>query len=692
MDEERTNGAVPLQPMQRTMSSETDRTVTFDLQPSAEDWPTSNKEEELQDYDSPLPSQPDWPLNTPVASNIRRRISTANIDQEAKRRSVRLEKSEATLRPEDDNETDDVGSLHHHTRNQSSLPQFFFERQRDSFFHTPSEETLTRDVEQAEDPGEPPQKEKAEKDMNLINWEGPDDPENPQNWKASKKWWMTIGMSMMTFCITFASSIFSTDTIVTARDFHLSIEVTTLGTTLFVLVSSYPTQIQKLHGFELIFLFIQGFAFGPLCWGPTSELLGRTIPLYLGFVCFMIFQVPVAVASNIETILLCRFLGGMFGCAPLAVVGGALSDMWDPVGRGVAICFFAAALLLGPVIGPIVGGFVTESYLSWRWTAWITLIVAAVFLVFGACTIHESYAPVLLSRKARKIRFATKNWAIHAKADENQVDFHDLITKYFLRPFAMLAFEPILTMLTTYIALTYGTLYCFFVAYPLSFQEQRHWSAGIGALPFLGMTGGVILGGGSLIYVTKTRFAASIKKNGKIVPEERLPPMIVGSILLPVGLFWWAWTSPPDVSWVAQVLAGIPIGAGILMIFMQYVIPPLPPSNASELTGSPNRGLNYIIDVYLMYANSAIAANTLMRSLAGSTFPLFARPMYTALGIPWGMSLLGFLAAAMIPVPICFYIYGKQIRQRSRFAPTGAKMQAILKQQKMQGGGGGGHH
>jgi MFS transporter, DHA1 family, multidrug resistance protein len=150
--------------------------------------------------------------------------------------------------------------------------------------------------------------------------------------------------------------------------------------------------------------------------------------------------------------------------------------------------------------------------------------------------------------------------------------------------------------------------------------------------------------------VTKTRFARKMKKHGRVIPEERLPPMILGSIILPIGLFWFAWTSSPHITWVPQVIAGVPIGWGILMIFLQ--------------------GLNYIIDVYMWHANSAIAANTLLRSLAGAGFPLFARAMYLNLGVNWATSLLGFLCIAMIPAPILFYIYGAKIRKMSKFSPS----------------------
>lgn len=88
-------------------------------------------------------------------------------------------------------------------------------------------------------------------------------------------------------------------------------------------------------------------------------------------VCFTIsaiFQIPVAVAQNLATILICRFLIGAFGSVTLAVVGGALVDLWEPVDRGIAAAGFCAATFLGPIAGPIIGGFIVPSHLGWRWT------------------------------------------------------------------------------------------------------------------------------------------------------------------------------------------------------------------------------------------------------------------------------------------------------------------------------------
>jgi hypothetical protein len=128
----------------------------------------------------------------------------------------------------------------------------------------------------------------------------------------------------------------------------------------------------------------------------------------------------------------------------------------------------------------------------------------------------------------------------------------------------MLVREPILVLVSLYLALVYGILYLFFEAYPISFQQGRGWNSGVGALPFIGILIGVILAGITITIVTKTRFARKFKEHGRVIPEERLPPMILGAFILPIGLFWFAWTSSPEITWVPQVIAGIPIGWGML--------------------------------------------------------------------------------------------------------------------------------
>jgi DHA1 family multidrug resistance protein-like MFS transporter len=395
----------------------------------------------------------------------------------------------------------------------------------------------------------------------------------------------------------------------------------------------------------------QGFVFGPIAFGPMSEVLGRRIPLFFGYFLFALFQIPVALAQNVVTICVGRFIGGFFAAAPLSVVGGALADLWDPIPRAYAICIFAAGGFAGPVAGPIAGGFITQSHLGWRWTSWITLIMAGFFGAIGLLIIPETSAARILQTRAAKLRKETGDESIRAKADAQKLTFNTIRTVYLVRPFKMIIQEPILALITAYMSFLYGIVYLLFEAYPISFMEERGWSLGVSTLPFGAFIVGIIMGACLIAYSTATAFTKSYNLHGKSIPEERLPPMIVGAIALPIGLFWFAWTSNPHISWVPQVLSTALIGLGCMVPFWQ--------------------GMSYLIDCYGFYSNSAIAVNTMIRSIFGAFFPLFTPIMYHNLGVPWATSLLAFICVAFLPVPVLFYVYGARIRAKSKWAPTG---------------------
>lgn len=230
------------------------------------------------------------------------------------------------------------------------------------------------------------------------------------------------------------------------------------------------------------------------------------------------------------------------------------------------------------VAGPIIGGFVTQSHLGWRWTAWITLIMTALFGVIGLFCIPETSAQAILTAKAKRLRSQTNNQALHSQMEENPLNARRLVTVYLVRPFVMLMHEPILSLLTAYMSFLYGVLYLLFAAYPIAFHEDRGWNIGVASLPFASFIVGIMMGTGVIAFSTRTNFTKSYLKHGKVVPEERLPPMVVGAVALPIGLFWFAWTSNPNITWVPQVLSSAVIGLGMLVTFWQ--------------------GINYIIDCY----------------------------------------------------------------------------------------------
>lgn len=221
-------------------------------------------------------------------------------------------------------------------------------------------------------------------------------------------------------------------------------------------------------------------------------------------------------------------------------------------------------------------------------------------------------------------------------------------------------------LLSTYMAIIYGTLYMMFAAFPIVYQQNRHWSEGIGGLPFLGVAVGMI---GAVIYTIwdNKRYrgveAAGIAKGETgAAPEARLPPAMVGSVCIPVGLFIFAWTNYPSIHWIVSIIFTAPFGFGMVLVFLSI--------------------MNYLIDSYTIYAASVLAANSVLRSMFGAVFPLFTTYMYDKLGIHWATTIPAFLALACVPFPFLFYKYGPVIRKQCKFAREAAEVMAKLKQRE----------
>ncbi|RTE70177.1 hypothetical protein BHE90_015433 [Fusarium euwallaceae] len=209
-----------------------------------------------------------------------------------------------------------------------------------------------------------------------------------------------------------------------------------------------------------------------------------------------------------------------------------------------------------------------------------------------------------------------------------------------LRPWVLLFREPIVLLMTLYLSVIYGTLYLFFAAFPIVYQLQRGWSVGVSGLAFIGT-------------------AVVVAKGGAAPPEARLPAAIVGSVFVTVGLFWFAWTNGLGVHWIVSIIASGFFAAGMVLVFVGIV--------------------NYLIDSYVIYAASVLAANTIIRSLFGAAFPLFTTQMYENLGIHWASSVPAFLALACLPFPVLFYKYGESIRSKCKYAAEAAAVLAQIR-------------
>ncbi|TVY36266.1 Efflux pump [Lachnellula subtilissima] len=460
------------------------------------------------------------------------------------------------------------------------------------------------------------------RDSNLVAWDGPDDPKNPKNWSIRRKWAATLVVSSFTFISPVSSSMVAPALGAISREFNITNEVE-----------------QSL----VLSIFVLAYAIGPLFLGPLSEMYGRTVVLQGANLLYLFFNLGCGLAQTKGQEIAFRFLAGLGGSAPLAIGGGVLSDLFTADQRGKAVSIYSLAPLLGPAIGPIAGGFITENT-TWRWVFYATTIADGVIQVVGLFFLQETYPPVLLDRKKKALIKETGNEALHTEYDNPNRTVMKALSISFSRPFKLLGTQIIVQVLALYMAYLYGLMYLVLSTFPALWEDEYHESIGIGGLNYISLGVGFFIGT-QVCAPLQDRIYRALKKrnNGVGKPEFRVPLMIPGALLVPIGLFWYGWSAQAHTHWIVPNIGAAFFAAGCIQ--------------------------TYIVDAYTRYAASAVGAATVLRSLAGFGFPLFAPYMYRSLHYGWGNSLLAFIGIGLgWPAPILLWLYGEKLRKRSTFA------------------------
>jgi DHA1 family multidrug resistance protein-like MFS transporter len=458
----------------------------------------------------------------------------------------------------------------------------------------------------------------------------PDDIENPKNWSPARRWYITFVAVLLVVNATLASSSPSGALMGISETFQVSSEAAGLVVTLFLL----------------------GYCFGPLFWAPLSEFYGRRYIFYISFLGYVIFNFLCAFANNFAALLIGRFLTGTFASSPLSNAPAVLADLWGPVERGNALALFSMMTFVGPALGPVISGFL-ELKEDWRWNFYVLLWFGAItsILLF---TIPETLAPAILTKKAKRVR-ALKIPGYEDVKAPIEAENRTLMQIYRIaltRPWKILV-DPISLLVAIYLSIVYMLLYMLFTIYPIVFQQKRGWNSGVGELPLIGTIVGAAVGA-AIVFANSTRDRKKLEAGHVGKAEDRMPLAMLGGIILPISLFWFGWSANYNsVHWIVPTIAGAVLACSFLLIFVSY--------------------LNYLTDTYLMYAASAVAANTIARSACGAAAPLFTQYMFDALGVGGGASLLGGVAVLLAPIPFIFYKYGEPIRIKSKFAPTDDK-------------------
>lgn len=454
-----------------------------------------------------------------------------------------------------------------------------------------------------------------------------DDSEDPRNWPTRQKWNYTVLLGIICFDVAMMSAIITGDMDSPAAYFGVSMEVMCL----------------------CVSLMVWGFGLGPMLFAPLSEEFGRN-PVYLVTLFIaVVFIVPCGAAKNIGTLLAFRFLDGLAFSAPMCLIGGSLSDMWRNKERGVAMSLFSAAPFLGPVMGPIVGSLLSVKC-SWRWVYWFMVIFSGCLYAVMAVFLPETHHQTLLKKRAKKLRKLTGDPSYRAICEIKVRSMKEVAQETLFRPLVLLT-ELIVFLITMYMSVIYGLLYMFFFAYPMVYTEGKHYGAIKTSIMFIPVGAGVIGSTVAAPFLNKdyVKRAQRYLDRGEVPPAElRLIPMMIGCWFVPAGLFAYAWSSYPRLSWAGPCFSGFACGFGFNMLY--------------------NPANNYIVDSYQHYAASGLAAKTFVRSMWGGAVPLFTIQMYRRLNYEWASTLMAFISLACCAIPYLFYFYGARIRQKSKYA------------------------
>lgn len=264
--------------------------------------------------------------------------------------------------------------------------------------------------------------------------------------------------------------------------------------------------------------------------------------------------------------------------------------------------------------------------------------------------LKETYAPVLLERKAAKIRnqSGVSRNEIRSKYDSGRSP-HQLFMTAIISPSKMLALSPVVSVLAVYLGLVYSYMYLLYTSFTPVFQTQYGFSTGAAGLAFLGLGIGFVLGQlfVGLFADRYLRYQAKHSSDGKTKPEDRLPPLFAGSLLIPAGLVWYGWSAEYQTQWIVPILGTTIVGIGCVLDFLSMQM--------------------YLVDTFGIYAATATATNTIVRSLFGALIPLAESSLYDRLGYGWRNTTLAFIALAFVVVPLGLMRFGERVGLDPRF-------------------------
>lgn len=340
-----------------------------------------------------------------------------------------------------------------------------------------------------------------------------DDPDNPRAWTRSKKLTNVALISSMAILSPLASSMFTPGIRQMAQDLNTTTQ-SIIGTT---------------TGF-VVFLGV-----GPLILAPLSETFGRRSLYVACFGAFAALNVPTALAPNVGTLIALRSLSGFLGSVGVANGGGTLSDMFGPAERASVFGWYLLGPLMGPTLGPLLGGLIVQR-LGWRWIYWVLTLLCCVNTGLGWLWLRETYAPVILAWRKRELEREQPGKKFWFDGEDDRPMARKLAVS-FSRPVRIFV-QPIILTMSAFQALIFGTTYSLYTNMQKVYSGIYGFNTEQVGLLYLGPGSGFLIAVWFLVPRIDTVYNALAKRNGRAIPEYRLPLANIGSVFIPLSLFW----------------------------------------------------------------------------------------------------------------------------------------------------------
>lgn len=395
-------------------------------------------------------------------------------------------------------------------------------------------------------------------------------------------------------------------------------------------------------------IFCLGYAIGPLFLTPLSELYGRVRVAQLSNLWFLIFNTVCGLSTNCAQMLIFRFLAGLGSSTTMSIGAGMLADCYQPSNMGAAAAIYSALPILGPVAGPILGGFLVQ-HTSWRWIFYVVSIWDVVVQVIGYFFLEESYTPLLLERKLQRLQKESHCPDLYV-AHPTDRSLANVLRRSAIRPLRLLGTQILVQVLALYLGFLSGVSYVLESTFPTLWTTKYGYSESIGSLHYISLGIGAILGAQICSFANDKIYQKLSARNGGVgSPDFRLPTMLVGAVLIPAAMFWYGWSAENNLHWIMPDIGGAIFYAGFLMGVINVHM--------------------YVIDYYGSNSASAMAAVSLVQSLFGGLFPLYGGDLYVVMGWGWGNSLIGFVSLGLgIPSIALLWRFGAHMRSRSTYA------------------------